>query len=442
MSKKTSFNLPKDDLKKEPHIALLLMCKNETKRIHVTLDSVLNYVDSLVVYDTGSTDNTMDILKDFANEHKVPLRLKEGVFENFATSRNVSLDFADTFTDIDYLLLMDVNDELRGGNELRDFAREHMSKPDTAFLVCQEWFSGGYSKYYNMRFIKARKGWRYMGRVHEWLKNTEREEENNRSDILRLDDKIVLFQNRVLDDDKTGKRFSRDKILLLEDHHDNPTEPRTAFYLAQTCVCLNQFDEALYYYKLRTTLIGFYEERYEASFKCGDLTENLKHDWSDSMGWYLKAFELIPRAEPLIRIAKHYIEKKQWELAYIFSDMACRLDYPHHCHLFVNKNVYDYERWHVLGIAGWYSRHLVEGRAGCLKALQCMPNSQLDKDNLKFYEDMNKETQQLQPRPITKEEFISKKIEELARQNPRQIHSQIAEKAKMLWKIESRKKSR
>jgi len=431
---------PDESRKCRPHIALLMMCKNESKRILVTLNSVVGHVDSFVIYDTGSTDNTIEMVKSFSDKHSIPLHLKEGVFENFAASRNVSLDFADTFTEIDYLLLMDVNDELRGGDELRVFAQEYIDKPKTAFLVCQEWWSGKCSKYYNMRFIKARTGWRFVGRVHEWPVNKKMEEENDHANDIRIDDKVVLFQDRTLDDDKTGKRFSRDKVLLSEDHIDNPTETRTVFYLAQTCTCLEQLDDAFYYYKLRTTMIGFYEERYESFYKCGDLSCKLGHDWGESMGWYLKAFELIPRVEPLLKIAHHYKDKKQWELSFSFVDLACRLVYPTHCVLFVDKRAYDYERWSLMGIVGWYSGHFADGKSACVRALQCLPNSHMDKNNLKFYEDRDeKKNEETSQKITTKDEFINKKMQELSQQNPRQSRSQIYTRAKILWKVESRK---
>ena len=98
--------------KKSPHIALLMMLKNEEKRLHVSLDSVIGHIDSIVVFDTGSTDKTIEILETFCKKNKITLRLKHGEFVNFSESRNVSLEFADTFPEIDYLLLLDCNDEL------------------------------------------------------------------------------------------------------------------------------------------------------------------------------------------------------------------------------------------------------------------------------------------------------------------------------------------
>ena len=69
------------------HIAVLMMVKNETKRLHISLDSVVGFADSLVIFDTGSTDNTIQISKDFSEKYNIPLRLKEGAFIDFSTRR-------------------------------------------------------------------------------------------------------------------------------------------------------------------------------------------------------------------------------------------------------------------------------------------------------------------------------------------------------------------
>ena len=76
-------------MSKKNHIALLMMLKNEEKRLHVSLESVVGVVDSLIIYDTGSTDRTISILKEFSEKNSIPLRLKEGEFVNFSESRNV-----------------------------------------------------------------------------------------------------------------------------------------------------------------------------------------------------------------------------------------------------------------------------------------------------------------------------------------------------------------
>lgn len=433
---------------KKIHIALLMMVKNEHKRLHVTLNSVIGYVDSLVIYDTGSTDDTLDILKKFSEKHNIPLRLKQGEFENFATSRNVSLDFADSFEDIDYVLLLDCNDELRGGNELRKNCQNFINKKNTGFLLCQEWWSGQYDKYYNIRLVKAHMGWRYRGRVHEWMKNTryenDEEAQKDGDHVIRISPEVIIYQDRTQDDDKSGKRFARDKQLLLEDHKENPEEPRTVFYLAQTCACLGHNDDAFYYYKLRTELQGFWEERFHAYFRCGEISQTFKHPWEDSMKWYIKAFEHTARAEPIIKIAEHY-KDNNWLLSFTFADLACKLNYPEHCILFVDKHAYDYKRWHILGISAWYAGFFKEGKIGCMKAIEAGLNLPVDKRNLEYYENRekkiaeeqikNREIQiQQQKSKISRKEFIDSIIPELSKQYPKLSNKQLQSKANTVWK--------
>ena len=366
------------------HIALLMMVKNEHKRLYVTLNSVLGYVDSIVMYDTGSEDNTIEIASSFCKKNNITFRLKQGEFVDFSTSRNVSLEFADTFEDIDFLLLLDTNDELKGGSSMRKFCQEQINTPNTGYLLCQEWWSGQYIKYYNLRMVKARQGWRYFGKVHEWMKNTK----NDNDEKTRAPTDIILYQDRTADDDKSSKRFERDKVLLLQEHKEDPTEPRTVFYLAQTYSCLGQTAEAFKYYSLRTNLVGFWEEKFQAFLRCGELSETMGNSWYDSMKWYMQAFEHTERVEPLIKITEHYKDKNtNWLLCYTFAKLACSLKYPDQCILFVDKQSYDYKRWHLLGIAGWYAGFYDEGKMACKKAIESGNNVKLDNDNLKFYED-------------------------------------------------------
>lgn len=414
--------------KTKPHIALLIMMKNEEKRIHVTLESIVGFVDSVVVYDTGSTDNTLKILKEFTEKHKIPLRLKEGDFVNFSESRNVSLDYADSFEDIDFILLMDINDELRGGNHLREFSIAEMGTKNTAYLVCQHWYSGQYDKYFNNRFMKARTGWRYKGVVHEYLSN-----DTGSNEVYKMSDDIILFQDRTLDDDKSGKRFVKDKELLLIDYKKTPDEPRTLFYLAQTCSCLGQSEDAFYYYKLRSEVEGFQEEKFHSFLKCGNISENLKHDWYTSFEYYMKAIEHSNRAEPLIKIAQYYANINKWALAYTFIKHACSLEYPVHSILFVDKHAYDYTRWHIMGIVGYYCGKYEDGKAACLKAIEVGLNSELDKRNLEFYEKKDKENSSSKI-TISKTDFVSKYINE-ARKEAKNIPMKKLQKlALSKWK--------
>jgi hypothetical protein len=426
------------DSKTTASIGAVMMVKNEKKRIHVSLDSLGGYIDALIVYDTGSEDDTMDIIQEHCEKHKINLYMIKGEFVDFSTSRNVVLNYADTI-DVKFLLLLDVNDELQGGDKLLSFCKSQLNTETTGYLVCQHWWSGKYDKYFNVRMVKNRSGWRYRGVVHEWMKDTTQEGPEPASPIYRMDDCIILYQDRTKDDDKSSKRFKRDRILLYEEYKKNPVEPRTVFYLAQTCSCLKEIQDAFYYYKIRSTLEGFQEEKFHAFLRCGELSIRLKHEWHETLTWYMKAVEHSLRAEPLIKIADYYKYIKNWFLAYTFIKLACSIDYPNHCILFVDKRAYDYDRWHLMSIIGFYSGHYEEGKEACYIAIKDS-NRELDKTNLQHYLDREKKMGDTKHEinnndtTLTKKEFMANIIKEFKQKNPRLSLRTLEKIALKKWK--------
>lgn len=431
------------------HIAALIMCKNEKKRIHVTINSIIGVCQSIVLYDTGSTDETIEIVQKIAATAGIPVRVKQDFIDrenfNFRDTRNTLQEFADTFPDIDYYLWLDVNDELKNGKELQRFCNEFKDKPNTGFLICQEWFSGNLDKYYNIRLVKARSGWRYFMRVHEWPKNTMYKSDDEAPPPYRVNHPghPILYQDRTQDDDKTGKRFIFDKKLLLEDYEEDPTNGRVVFYLAQTCSCLEQLEESFYYYKLRAEMGGFWEEEYHSLQRAGELSIRLGHPWKESMSWFIQALEKSPRVEPLIEIVKYYISKKNWLLAFTFGDLACKISYPDNTLLFVNKKLYDYDRWHLMGIIGYYVNRFDEGKSACLRALESEKfKHPLDTENLKKYQEHDREKEQMQIANLTKQQFIDKTCAESILQNPKLNKRDLEAKVSVLWKLKNQQLER
>jgi hypothetical protein len=154
-------------------------------------------------------------------------------------------------------------------------------------------------------------------------------------------------------------------------------------------------EEACVYYKQRAEIAqGFFEERYHSYYKSGELSEKLGETWENCINMYLKAFQIIARAEPVNKIAKHYISKQEWKTAYMFSKMACDLPFPNDNMLFVDKLVYDYDRWHNLSVCAFYAGFAKEGYVACLKA--CEFGKEIDQKNLKFYEEKIKDMQNSQ----------------------------------------------
>ena len=207
---------------------------------------------------------------------------------------------------------------------------------------------------------------------------------------------------------------------------------------------------------------GFQEEKFHSLLRSGELTQKLNHEWHDSMMFYIKAFEHSHRAEPLLFIAIHYIQIKMWIMAFTFLKLACSIPYPKDAILFVNRHDYDYKRWHLMGIVAYYVGQFQDGKAACLIAIDYAKhdggvkvNSEIDKSNLKFYEDKEAEetmkrggivpqyayhnqSQNNQPSLVneitTKKQFIESKMNDIKKECPNLTDKQIFTRANMLWK--------
>lgn len=364
-------------------LAVVLMVKNEEKRIEVSLDSVKNEVDGIILFDTGSSDNTVSVVKKYAKKNNLHLHLIEGVFEDFATSRNKMLEYSNSFL-YDYLILFDCNDELRieneEGSEGSRSLKELLEKEKAdAFLMHQKWYIGpGYNlNYYNIKIIKPNLGFNYKGSVHEYIETPEG------ANVKKLADNVIIFQDRAADNDgKTFSRWEKDAVLLQKDLKKNPDDGRTQYYLAQTLSGLGKKEEAFEFYKLRAqNITGFYEERFLSMMNCGHIVS----DQSEKIKWFLKALEINNRAEPLVEIAKIYRIQNQFHLSYIFAKPACDLTFPSECLLNVDKKCYSHDRWHELSIVCYYLQKYKEGQEACQKALDSGFEEKLNNNNMDFY---------------------------------------------------------
>jgi glycosyltransferase involved in cell wall biosynthesis len=385
-------------------ICCLLMVRNERDRITVTLNSTREVVQSYIVYDTGSNDDTIDIIRRWCLENKKQFRFFEGIFVDFSTSRNALLDYADQFYDHDYDLLLDSSDELRNGSKLLEFCNSY-DGPCSGYLVKQEWYFGiSTQSYYNVRLIKPHHNWRYKCPVHEYLNSPETDDTPVHTGIKpkKLTD-IIIYQDRTADGGKSVPRFSRDREILFKEIKKNPNDSRSMFYLAQTFACLGQLHESFKHYKKRTQMMeGFHEEAFQAFLKCGDISRTIGFSDEETTMWYIKAYSFLPRAEPLVNVAYLNLNMNppRYYVAYLFLKMASLLNFPPEDILFIDKDAYDYRRWQLFSVTSWFlgkdavSRgkpvtnvFLREGAEACKIAISAK-DRRIDKENMKCYEDV------------------------------------------------------
>ena len=142
-----------------PTLCLNMIVKNESKIITRLFDSVLQIIDCYCICDTGSTDNTVQIITDYFSSKGIQGKVITEPFKNFCHNRNVSLKACVGMSD--YVLLLDADMVL----EVKQFDKK-MLLTATSFNILQ----GSESFYYqNMRIVKNNGLYEYCGVTHEYI---------------------------------------------------------------------------------------------------------------------------------------------------------------------------------------------------------------------------------------------------------------------------------
>ncbi|MCH8018826.1 glycosyltransferase family 2 protein, partial [candidate division KSB1 bacterium] len=88
---------------KKPSLSLCMIVKNEEEYLQECLESIEDVVDEIIVVDTGSTDRTVEIARQFdAEVHHIPWN------DDFAAARNESIKHASG----DWILQLDADERL------------------------------------------------------------------------------------------------------------------------------------------------------------------------------------------------------------------------------------------------------------------------------------------------------------------------------------------
>jgi glycosyltransferase involved in cell wall biosynthesis len=88
-------------------LCLNMIVKNESKIITRLFDSVLPIIDCYCICDTGSTDNTIDLIYEYFKNKGIPGKVVKEPFKNFCHNRNFALQSCLGMSD--YVLLLDAD---------------------------------------------------------------------------------------------------------------------------------------------------------------------------------------------------------------------------------------------------------------------------------------------------------------------------------------------
>ena len=353
--------------KKAPTICLNMIVKNESKIILRLLETVLPIIDTYCICDTGSTDMTKELIKEFFDVRCIEGKIIEEPFKNFGYNRTVAANAAKGMAD--YLLLLDA-----------DMKLEIDSSFDKSKLTADVYTIAQGSKtfnYYNVRLIRSSLNFSCVGSTHEYygIKGPRIEKQLH---SLRIND---IGDGGCKDD-----KFERDVRLLTEDLKTNPNNPRTHFYLASSYKNSGNYLKAIEHFKKRISLGGWIEENWYSRYELGTCYMKIGKE-AEAIQTWLEAYDYHPkRMENLYQIVKHYRIKGKQKLSYVFYKLAKQVPYPSDNILFIHKDIYNYLLDYEYSIIAFYVNKTADMRPIFMKLMNVSSSSMGNLlSNYKFY---------------------------------------------------------
>ena len=287
------------------HICLNMLVKNSGAVLRRSLESALPFIDSYVIVDSSSTDNTLDEITRALGHlpGEVHGTCLEGLSDGFAALRNLNLEKTRSFlcqVDDAYVLWLDAGRQLAGA-----LCPDLHADGYTADVVV----NGGAYGFPRTHLFKARSSWTWKYRAHETLVG------GNASVPSGLE--VHEWREGPTDREK----YIRAARLSELDMIDHDGDPRVVFYAAQNWFDAGEYQNALDRYALRSGMAGYWDEIWYSAMREGMCFE-LLGDTVSAAQCYEEAHELVPhRAEPCRHLAR-MLSSQFW------TDVADRIPWP------------------------------------------------------------------------------------------------------------------
>lgn len=317
-------------------IELCIMVKNAGDGFQKILEQNLPYIDRWTILDTGSTDNTISIIKDVLKDKKGNLYTEP--FINFRDSRNRCLDLAGTRCK--YTIMLDDTYILTG--RVREFLENIRSdqRGESYNVFIQSTHTDSII-YGSNRILKTAKKLRYKYLIHEVIDSKERDSVIQVPiEEIKITDVASSYMSQ-----RTAERKQSDLKLLHYEIEKDPDDPRNYYYLAQTYSELNDWNNAIDYYIKRATHhnSGFEEEIVDSYFNVGLISNiRLNKNWKTVKTWYKKAYECDKsRSDPLYMIGYNYELQGKKQKAYEYYKAGFKLGFPKKTRINIRQNIYN-----------------------------------------------------------------------------------------------------
>jgi len=209
-------------------LSVCMIVKDAQGALYRCLDSIKPIADEIIVCDTGSTDHTIEIAREYTDQvYQIPWE------DDFSAARNHSIEKATK----DWLLWIDADEYLLGAENLGKYLRDNMYN---GYVIRQHHHAldAQFKPDVPVRLFRNHRGVRFFGCVHE---HPETELNKGVTPSVILSDVHIIHDGYVTEAIRR-KRFLRNLPLLLKDRKRHPGRRLGLVFLQRDYIHLARYE--------------------------------------------------------------------------------------------------------------------------------------------------------------------------------------------------------
>jgi len=343
--------------------------KNEVGNIKEWAESARQVADQILVVDTGSTDGTLEALRE---EEGVTLLISDHFTKDtarkdfkFDVARNEALEFSEC----DWNMAVDADERVLIEDPTWREKLESLSD-NVDMVMCTVLMLGDdgsvATDFKGERLFRNREDIRYVGGMHNLVDGVP---QNKRITADWL--KVTSCRDKRTKEARLERHLQR--MEMAEEHFlpkikENPKDTRSMFYLARTYKEDSQPVKAIYWYSRYLSVGSWEEEMFQAGYEMasclhsiGD-TENARAAMMDSihLGWR--------RAEAYELLGNIAYANDDWAQASWWFKVATMCE-SFDSKMFLNPKAYTWAPWDNLSMSEFHARRYTAAYEAAKKAL-------------------------------------------------------------------------
>ena len=276
-----------------------MIVKNESHVIERTLAMLLEKlpVTYWVISDTGSTDGTQDVIRNFFAARGVPGELVEHEWRDFGWNRSKALEAA--YNKTDYLIIFDADDWIHGNLVLPNLP---LITGTEAPVDMYHFKFGPGMTYKRPLLLNNRLHWQFRGVLHEFISGGR--PGGNREANLEGD--YYVESGKTGDRSRDPKKYDKDAAVLEKgflEETDYGLRDRYAFYCAQSYMDGRRPEKSIEWYKRVLAQQNWVQEKYYSCLMIAGQTK----DHEEAIKYYDEAHRYdTERREHVRRLMEIY----------------------------------------------------------------------------------------------------------------------------------------